>query len=70
MYGGGSFVALSSAAHACNCGTGPGASSTHPLFRFGVIADVQWADLEDGHNYARTTKRCSRRVTRYPARAS
>jgi manganese-dependent ADP-ribose/CDP-alcohol diphosphatase len=31
-----------------------------PLFRFGVIADVQWADVEDGYNYARTSKRCYR----------
>ena len=38
----------------------PAPPSTHPLFRFGVIADVQWADLEDGYNYARTTKRCYR----------
>lgn len=30
------------------------------LFKFGVIADVQWADIEDGYNYARTTKRCYR----------
>ena len=31
-----------------------------PLFSFGVIADVQWLDAEDGYNYARTVKRCYR----------
>lgn len=31
-----------------------------PLFSFGVIADVQWFDAEDGYNYARTVKRCYR----------
>eukprot|EP00567_Pseudictyota_dubia_P006491 CAMPEP_0197440594 /NCGR_PEP_ID=MMETSP1175-20131217/7053_1 /TAXON_ID=1003142 /ORGANISM="Triceratium dubium, Strain CCMP147" /LENGTH=398 /DNA_ID=CAMNT_0042970729 /DNA_START=87 /DNA_END=1283 /DNA_ORIENTATION=- len=29
-------------------------------FSFGVIADVQWADAPDGHNYAKTVKRCYR----------
>ena len=28
-----------------------------PLFSFGVIADVQWADDEDGYNYDRTVAR-------------
>eukprot|EP00547_Thalassionema_nitzschioides_P008412 CAMPEP_0194225068 /NCGR_PEP_ID=MMETSP0156-20130528/38767_1 /TAXON_ID=33649 /ORGANISM="Thalassionema nitzschioides, Strain L26-B" /LENGTH=385 /DNA_ID=CAMNT_0038956867 /DNA_START=94 /DNA_END=1251 /DNA_ORIENTATION=- len=28
-----------------------------PLFSFGVISDVQWADREDGENYAKTVKR-------------
>ncbi|KAI4803373.1 hypothetical protein KUCAC02_006922 [Chaenocephalus aceratus] len=28
-----------------------------PLFTFGVIADIQYADLEDGFNYSRTRKR-------------
>ena len=27
------------------------------VFKFGVIADVQWADVEDGHNFARTVAR-------------
>lgn len=31
-----------------------------PLFSFGVIADVQWADADDGYNYAKTVKRCYR----------
>jgi manganese-dependent ADP-ribose/CDP-alcohol diphosphatase len=31
-----------------------------PAFTFGVIADVQWADLEDGYNYSRTVRRCYR----------
>lgn len=31
-----------------------------PLFSFGVIADVQWLDADDGYNYARTVKRCYR----------
>jgi len=31
-----------------------------PLFSFGVIADVQWADADDGYNYGRTVKRCYR----------
>eukprot|EP00565_Helicotheca_tamesis_P004562 CAMPEP_0185727700 /NCGR_PEP_ID=MMETSP1171-20130828/3329_1 /TAXON_ID=374046 /ORGANISM="Helicotheca tamensis, Strain CCMP826" /LENGTH=302 /DNA_ID=CAMNT_0028396325 /DNA_START=222 /DNA_END=1127 /DNA_ORIENTATION=+ len=29
-------------------------------FSFGVIADVQWADTDDGTNYAKTVKRCYR----------
>jgi len=29
-------------------------------FAFGVIADVQWADTEDGYNFGRTVKRCFR----------
>lgn len=28
-----------------------------PLFSFGVIADIQYADLDDGSNFARTRKR-------------
>lgn len=28
-----------------------------PLFSFGVIADVQWADTEDGSNYDKTVLR-------------
>ncbi|XP_054591896.2 manganese-dependent ADP-ribose/CDP-alcohol diphosphatase [Nothobranchius furzeri] len=28
-----------------------------PLFTFGVIADVQYADVDDGYNYSRTRKR-------------
>ncbi|RVE59977.1 hypothetical protein OJAV_G00194200 [Oryzias javanicus] len=28
-----------------------------PLFTFGVIADVQYADIDDGYNYTRTRKR-------------
>ncbi|XP_047465891.1 manganese-dependent ADP-ribose/CDP-alcohol diphosphatase [Mugil cephalus] len=28
-----------------------------PLFTFGVIADVQYADLDDGYNYKRTNRR-------------
>jgi len=33
---------------------------TESSFSFGVIADVQWADTEDGYNYAKTVKRCYR----------
>lgn len=29
-------------------------------FSFGVIADVQWADIDDGYNYMKTVKRCYR----------
>ena len=29
-------------------------------FSFGVIADVQWADVPDGSNYAGTARRCYR----------
>uniref|UniRef100_A0A8C6TK03 ADP-ribose/CDP-alcohol diphosphatase, manganese-dependent n=1 Tax=Neogobius melanostomus TaxID=47308 RepID=A0A8C6TK03_9GOBI len=32
-------------------------SAGAPLFTFGVIADVQYADLEDGSNFARTRTR-------------
>ena len=28
-----------------------------PLFTFGVIADVQYADIDDGYNYTRTRRR-------------
>jgi len=28
-----------------------------PLFTFGVIADIQYADIDDGHNYTRTRRR-------------
>ncbi|XP_068439701.1 manganese-dependent ADP-ribose/CDP-alcohol diphosphatase [Clinocottus analis] len=28
-----------------------------PLFTFGVIADIQYADIDDGYNYTRTRKR-------------
>lgn len=28
-----------------------------PLFTFGVVADVQYADLDDGYNYSQTRKR-------------
>lgn len=28
-----------------------------PLFTFGVIADIQYADLDDGYNYRRTKRR-------------
>ncbi|XP_035526582.1 manganese-dependent ADP-ribose/CDP-alcohol diphosphatase [Morone saxatilis] len=28
-----------------------------PLFTFGVIADIQYADLDDGYNYSRTRRR-------------
>lgn len=28
-----------------------------PLFTFGVIADIQYADLDDGYNFARTRRR-------------
>ena len=38
----------------------PRQNAEDPIFRFGVIADVQWADIEDGYNYARTTRRCYR----------
>ncbi|KAF4733826.1 hypothetical protein FOZ63_004210, partial [Perkinsus olseni] len=37
------------------------AASPKILFRFGVIADVQYADVDDTFNYTRTKKRCYRR---------
>ncbi|KAM6951709.1 manganese-dependent ADP-ribose/CDP-alcohol diphosphatase [Aplochiton taeniatus] len=30
---------------------------SHPLFTFGVIADIQYADIDDGFNFKRTRKR-------------
>ncbi|CAK0884513.1 unnamed protein product [Prorocentrum cordatum] len=33
------------------------ARAAEPLFRFGLIADVQYADREDGHNFSRTVER-------------
>ncbi|XP_017271595.1 manganese-dependent ADP-ribose/CDP-alcohol diphosphatase [Kryptolebias marmoratus] len=32
-------------------------SEEPPLFTFGVIADIQYADIDDGYNYTRTTRR-------------
>jgi len=32
-------------------------SHFQPDFSFGLIADVQWADIEDGHNFAKTSIR-------------
>lgn len=40
--------------------TPPNNVRTTPGFSFGIIADVQWADIDDGSNYAKTTKRCYR----------
>nr|XP_042138152.1 manganese-dependent ADP-ribose/CDP-alcohol diphosphatase isoform X3 [Peromyscus maniculatus bairdii] len=33
------------------------ADGSEPLFSFGVIADIQYADLEDGFNYQRSRRR-------------
>nr|XP_034360722.1 manganese-dependent ADP-ribose/CDP-alcohol diphosphatase [Arvicanthis niloticus] len=33
------------------------ADASEPLFSFGVIADIQYADLEDGYNYQRSRRR-------------
>nr|XP_021500006.1 manganese-dependent ADP-ribose/CDP-alcohol diphosphatase isoform X2 [Meriones unguiculatus] len=33
------------------------ADGSEPLFSFGVIADIQYADLEDGYNYQRSRRR-------------
>lgn len=35
-------------------------SAEQPLFTLGLIADVQFADVEDGYNYARTVRRAFR----------
>ena len=35
-------------------------SAEKPLFTLGLIADVQFADVEDGYNYARTVRRAFR----------
>ena len=40
-----------------------------PTFTFGVIADVQWADTEDGYNFDRTVVRCYRGAFRTLGRA-
>ena len=40
-----------------------------PLFSFGVIADVQWADDEDGYNFVRTVARRYRGAFRTLGRA-
>ena len=38
-----------------------------PLFSFGVIADVQWADADDGSNYDKTVvRRCNAHPMRVP----
>lgn len=38
----------------------PRAAADKTLFSLGLISDVQWADSDDGFNYARTTRRCFR----------
>ena len=35
-------------------------SNTTPLFRFGAIADIQYADIEDAMNFSKTENRCYR----------
>ena len=45
------------------------APSQKPLFTFGVIADVQWADTEDGWNYVKTVSRKYRGAFRTLQRA-
>ncbi|XP_061564705.1 manganese-dependent ADP-ribose/CDP-alcohol diphosphatase [Cololabis saira] len=40
-----------------------------PLFTFGVIADVQYADIDDGYNYTRTRRRFYRSSLRLLANA-
>lgn len=37
-----------------------GTPSSTAAFSFGIIADVQWADADDGFNYAKTSRRCYR----------
>lgn len=34
-----------------------GCAQQTPLFTFGVIADIQYADIDDGYNYSRTSMR-------------
>jgi len=36
------------------------AAAEPAIFSLGLISDVQWADADDGWNYARTTRRCFR----------
>ena len=38
----------------------PAAAAEPAIFSLGLISDVQWADADDGWNYARTTRRCFR----------
>lgn len=45
------------------------AAAAKPLFQFGVIADVQWADAEDGYNFDKTVVRCYRGAFRNLVRA-
>lgn len=40
-----------------------------PLFSFGIIADVHYADLEDGTNFAKTQKRCYRQSLSFVEKA-
>jgi len=44
-------------------------AASAPLFTFGIIADVQWADAEDGSNYDRTVVRHYRGAFRTLQRA-
>ena len=47
----------------------PATAKQPPLFTFGVIADVQWADSEDGFNYDRSVARRYRGAFRSLVRA-
>eukprot|EP00966_Prymnesium_polylepis_P310339 7170082-Prymnesium_polylepis.1 len=38
----------------------PRAAAEPAVFSLGLISDVQWADADDGWNFARTTRRCFR----------
>ena len=59
--GGGSVIALARLQMTASSSEAAAAAPANgALFRFGVIADVQWADVEDGYNFARTTRRCYR----------
>ncbi len=60
---GGSSLLCMSAGPNLGLGSPPPARASSralPTFSFGVIADVQWADLPDGTNFAGTTRRCYR----------
>ena len=60
---GGSSLLCMSAGPNLGLGSPPPARASAralPTFSFGVIADVQWADLPDGTNFAGTTRRCYR----------
>jgi len=65
----GSMVCMSALPRSALIATDASVPQGRPLFTFGIIADVQWADHEDGYNFAQTTVRRYRGAFRTLQRA-